>query len=69
MPRETRYAPLYAGRYVDAFVADPDAVLISKACKAPEKNEALITEYLAKGASERFFELAQKYAVDLERFV
>lgn len=69
MPRETHYAPLYAGRYVDAFVADPDAVLISKACKAPEKNEALITEYLAKGASERFFELAQKYAVDLERFV
>ena len=29
----------------------------------------LITEYLAKGASERFFELAQKYAVDLEQFV
>lgn len=69
MPRETHYAPLYQGTYVEAFVADADAVLISKACKAPEKNAALITEYLAKGASERFFELAKKYAVDLERFV
>jgi hypothetical protein len=69
MPRETRYAPLYKGTYVEAFVADPDAVLISKARKAPEKNAALITEYLARGASERFFELAKKYAVDLEQFV
>lgn len=69
MPRETQYAPLYEGTYVDAFVADPDAVLISKACKAPEKNKALITEYLAKGASKRFFELATKYALDLEQFV
>ena len=68
MPRETRYDLLYEGTYVDARVADPDAVLISKACKAPEKNMGLITEYLAKGASERFFELAQKYAVDLEQF-
>lgn len=68
MPSETRYSPLYQGTHVEAFVADPDAVLISKARKAPEKNAALITEYLAKGASERFFELAKKYAVDLEQF-
>jgi hypothetical protein len=68
MPRETKYAPLYEGTYVEAFVADPDAVLISKACKAPEKNKTLITEYLAKGASKRFFELAAKYALDLEQF-
>ena len=69
MPRETQYAPLYEGTYVDAFVADPDAVLISKACKAPEKNKALIIEYLAKGASKRFFGLGTKYAIDLEQFV
>ena len=30
--------------------------------------EGLITEYLVKSASERFFELAQKYALDLEQF-
>lgn len=69
MPRETQYARLYDGTYVEAFVADPDAVLISKAYKAPERNQALIIEYLAKGASERFFKLATKYAVDLEQFV
>jgi hypothetical protein len=54
---------------VEAFVADPDAVLVSKALKAAEKNRALVTEYLAKGASERFFDLARKYRVDLEQFV
>lgn len=69
MPPETRYKPLYEGRYVKAFVADPDAVLVSKALKAPRKNKALITEYLAKGASDRFFKLARKYAVDLEQFL
>lgn len=69
MPRETRYTPLYEGTYVEAFVAEPDAVLISKARKAPEKNAALITEYLAKGASKRFFQLAKKYTIDLEQFV
>jgi hypothetical protein len=42
MPRETRYDPLYQGRYVEALVADPDAVLISKALKAPEKNKPMI---------------------------
>ncbi len=68
MPVETRYEPLYEGRYVEALVADPDAVLISKALKAAQKNDALITEYLAKGASERFFDLARKYRVDLEQF-
>lgn len=68
MPRETRYDPLYGGTYVEALVADPDAVLISKALKAAQKNEAPVTEYLAKGASERFFELARKYSVDLEQF-
>ena len=69
MPRETRYNPLYRGTFVEALVADADAVLISKALKAAEKNRALVTEYLAKGASERFFELARKYRVDLEQFV
>jgi len=68
MPTETTYSPIYRGTFVEALVADADAVLISKALKAPEKNRALVTEYLAKGASERFFELAQKYGVDLEQF-
>ena len=69
MPREAHYSPLYRRTHVEALVADPDAVLISKALKAPDNDAALITEYLAKGASRRFFELAKKYAIDLDQFV
>lgn len=50
-------------------VAEPDAVLLSKALKAPDKNRALLTEYLALGATERFLTLARKYALDLEQFL
>lgn len=69
MPRETRYLPVFQGRYVTLLAADQDAVLISKAWKAPVKNAPLIREYLSQGASDRFFELAEKYDVDLEQFV
>ncbi len=51
------------------MLAEPEAILLSKALKAPAKNRALIVEYLAKGATERFMTLAQKYALDLEQFV
>jgi hypothetical protein len=69
MPKETRYAPLYDGKWVKLLLAEPEAVLVSKALKAPAKHRALLTEYLALGASQRFVELAQKYSVDLERFL
>lgn len=69
MPRETRYANLFVGEFVTMLVADMDAVLVSKALKAPVKNRALIVEYLAAGASDRFFTLATRYRVDLELFV
>jgi hypothetical protein len=69
MPRETRYSDLFVGEYVTMQVADVDAVLVSKALKAPHKNRALIVEYLAAGASERFMALAKRYGVDLEQFV
>lgn len=68
MPKETTYTPLYAGRWVTLSIAEPEAVLVSKASKAPSKNRPLITEYLAKGASPRFLELCRRYAVDLEQF-
>lgn len=68
MPRETKYDELFAGRHVRMLLAEPDAVLVSKALKAPVKNRALITEYLRGGASERFLKLALKYKVELERF-
>lgn len=69
MPRETRYSTLLEGEWVTMQLADADAVLLSKARKAPEKNRALIVEFLAKGASERFLALAKRYDLDLERFL
>jgi hypothetical protein len=68
MPRETLYTELFNGKLARVLVAEPEAVLVSKALKAPAKNGPLITEYLASGASQRFFELATKYGVDLEQF-
>lgn len=68
MPRETRYAEHFRGKLVRLLLAEPEAVLVSKALKAPAKNGPLLTEYLATGPSDRFFVLARKYAVDLEQF-
>ena len=69
MPRETRYTALFHGELVTLLVADVEAVLLSKALKAPAKNRSLLTEYLAKGASQRFLDMAKKYGVDLEQFL
>ncbi len=68
MPRETRYTDLFCGKLVQLMLAEPEAVLVSKALKAPTKNHALIAEYLAFGPTERFWTLAEKYAVNLEQF-
>jgi hypothetical protein len=69
MPAETTYQPLFAGHCVRLLVADPEAVLVSKGLKAPRKNRAVLTEYLARGPSARFMKLAQKYQLDLEQFL
>lgn len=68
MPRETRYATTFQGKLVQLMLAEPEAILVSKALKAPDKNHALLTEYLALGPTPRFWELAKKYSVNLERF-
>ena len=69
MPKETEYLEYFMGDWVRAFLAKVEYVLISKAKKAPAKNEALIAEYLATGASELFFDLAKLYEIDLQAFV
>jgi hypothetical protein len=69
MPEETRYSELFAGKFVRLLLAEPEAVLVSKALKAPRKNGPLLTEYLAQGPTARFFELATKYRVNLEQFL
>lgn len=69
MPDETQYDLVYDGRNVKGRLAQTDFVLLSKALKAPTKNAALVTEYLARGASERFLRLTRRYTVDLEPFL
>ncbi len=69
MPRETRYEEFFKGRFIRVLLAEPDAILLSKALKAPAKNRPLILEYLAAGPSERFLELTRKYRLDLEQFL
>ena len=69
MPKETTYRVLLTGEFVTLKVADVDAILVSKALKAPNKNRTLIVEYLARGATPRFLRLARKYHVKLETFV
>jgi hypothetical protein len=69
MPPETQYRLLVDGRWVRLEVAEVDAVLLSKALKAPEKNRQLVVEYLARGASSRFFDLADRHGLDLEAFL
>ncbi len=66
MPQETEYDTLVAGRFVTGLIARPEYVLVSKAKYAPAKNRVLITDYIAAGASPLFFELAERYQVDLE---
>jgi len=68
MPGETKYTLAFGGAFVRLLLAEPEAILVSKALKAPAKNHALITEYLAVAPTPRFWNLAQKYAVDLEQF-
>ena len=69
MPTETRYTSLYVGQFVTLEVADLESVLVSKGLKAPAKNRAIVTEYLASGASPRFMALSTKYGLDLEQFL
>jgi hypothetical protein len=66
MPQSTKYLPLYNGYYVEALIAEPEAVLISKAIKAPVKNRQLLLQYIAHGPSARFLELAAQNNVDLK---
>jgi hypothetical protein len=66
MPAETEYFSIYSGTYVEALVAKPEYVLISKALKSKEKNALLLKRYKASGTSEVFDTLAKKYGIIIE---
>lgn len=65
MPEETKYTPFYSGSHVTVELAEVEYLLVSKAKFAMEKNRPLLIEYLSKEPTELFFELAEKYKLDL----
>jgi hypothetical protein len=69
MPKETKFNPIYTGKFAKCFVARPEYVLISKAKMAPEKNRNLIIEYLGTQPTALFLRLVKKYKIDLEEFL
>ena len=69
MPKETEYDDFFTGKWVNAYLAAPEYILISKAKKAPTKNRALLVEYIASGPPKKFFALANKYEIDLGSFL
>ncbi len=68
MPKETEYKQIFKGHLLTGFLAKSEYVLISKALKAHKKNQSLIVEYLAKGPSKLFLQLADKHKVSLKDF-
>lgn len=69
MPAETEYELFFEAKWLKAYLALPEYILLSKAKKAPRKNRALITEYLASDPPAHFFDLAKKYKIDLDSFL
>lgn len=69
MPKETKFNVLYAGKFAKCTVAQPEYVLISKAKMAREKNRNLIIEYVGTQPTPLFFQLAEKYEINLEVFL
>ncbi len=69
MPKETQYNTLYKGKYVSCFIAQPEYVLISKAKIARAKDRNLMIEYLGTQPTPLFFELAEKYGINIEDFL
>lgn len=69
MPEETRFIEFFHGKWVHALRAEPVHILISKALKAAEKNKSLVIQYLTKNPPREFFDLCQKYGVNLDFFL
>ena len=65
MPEETKYIELFRGKWLEAFLALPEYIMLSKAKMNMAKNRALLREYIASEAPARFFELCEHYAVNL----
>lgn len=69
MPEETEYLDFLNGKWVKAYLAKVEYVMLPKAKKAPEKNMSLLTDYIASQPSDIFFILSKKHGIDLNFFL
>lgn len=67
VPDESKYLPLFTGKYITVEVIAPLYCLASKAVKAKEKNKGLIMEALLEYGKE-LEKLVEKHGGDLEYF-
>jgi len=69
MPEETNYIDLYQGEWIHALLAEPQYIMVSKALKSPSKNKVLLRQYIAHGPHQVFFDLCEKYKINLQSIV
>lgn len=69
MPPESKYVDVFRGTWVVAIRAEPEFVMLSKAKKARAKNKKLLQQYIASSPPRTFFDLCQKYKVNLKQIL
>jgi hypothetical protein len=69
MPPETVYLLFFEGDFVTVHRAEPEYVMVSKAKYALAKNKILLQQYIASSPPEIFFEMCQKYRIDVENIL
>lgn len=68
LPEETKYEQIYKSEYLEIISPLPIYLIVSKACKAPEKNKVLVLQAIDEYQDE-LLELLEKYQVDIAYFL
>lgn len=69
MPEETIYRPFFEGDFVTVYRAMPEFVMTSKSRFALQKNKILVRQYIASSPPQSFFDMCQKYKINLEKIL
>ncbi|MEY4630999.1 MAG: hypothetical protein RIQ81_1119 [Pseudomonadota bacterium] len=69
MPLETQYVEIFKGDWVTSLRAETEFIMVSKALKAPAKNRVLLRNYIATRPPVSFFEMCEKYKVNLDTVI
>ncbi len=69
IPPHASFIKLYEFRYLTIYIIDPESALVSKAVKAPKKNEQLIADAIATGKFPGLEDRILKEGGSLENFI